>query len=544
MKQGKITLYFLLLIIAIFSTACTNKKGESPSNTNVQTITTTDDVISEMVDQSCIACHAVNEGKLERISDVRKSPEGWLATVQRMERIHGVQLTDEQREQIIKDLSREQGLAPEEAEPVQYWMANKPSYSEPFSESEAVNNSCINCHAGGRFEAQRRTEQEWKNLIDFHLVMFPSTYLNNRHMDWPKEAEQAIAYLARQYKYEQKDWEKWKGNEYDVSGKWKVVGFQATKGFYLGESEFKKDGDKFVETKTIQFLNSNIKMEQTASVNMYGGFMLRSQYTDEKGEKQRGTYNVLKDGNLIKGDWSQAKDLGISAEETYYKVQTDSPEIILMEGKEVKIGKTTEIQVYGMNLTKATKESFTTPDKVVVKNFVAESDEKATLTIEVGEKVKPGQYDIQISNGVIHEKLTVYQNVDYIKIDPPYGLARVGGSGPMEKMSTQITAYAYSNGKDGKKGTEDDLKLMAVKAEWTLLGYPDKKNKKDIKFIGSIDENGLFTPQAEGINHEREFMQENIGAVTVHAKAKIDGKTFEAETHQISSVPDYVNTIH
>lgn len=543
-KQGKIVQFFLLFIIAIIFTACTNKKVENPSIANEPKPTANDFVISEQVDQSCMSCHAVNEGKLERISDVRKTPEGWLGTVQRMERIHGVQLTDEQREQIIKDLSRVQGLAPEEAEPVQYWMANKPSYSEPYTENDAVNNSCITCHAGGRFEAQRRTEQEWKNLKDFHLVMFPSIYLNHRHMDWPKETEQALAYLAAQYKYDQKDWENWKGKEYDVSGKWKVVGFQATKGFYIGESEFKKDGDKFIETKTIQFLDNGQKMSQTGSVDMYGGFMLRSQYTNDQGGKQRGTYNVLKDGKLIKGDWSQADDLGISAEESYYKVQTDTPEIIFMVGKEAKIGTTAEIQVYGMNLTKATKESITLPEEVVVKSFAAESDEKAVLTIEVSGNIQPGQYDIQIANGVVHEKLTVYQNVDYLKVDPPYGVARVGDSGPMQKVSTQFTAYAYSNGKDGKKDTEDDLKLMPVKAQWSLKGFPDSNNLEEIKFIGSIDQNGLFTPLSEGVNKEREFTQENVGAVTVHAKATVDGKALEAESHHISTVPDYVNNVH
>lgn len=542
-KKSKFILFFLLLIITIIFTACTTKKVDNPTVTNDPKPTKAF-VISEQVDQSCMSCHAVNEGKLERISDVRKSPEGWLGTVQRMERIHGVQLTDEQREQIIKDLSRVQGLAPEEAEPVQYWLANKPSYSEPSTENDAVNNSCITCHAAGRFEAQRRTEQEWNNLKDFHLVMFPSIYLNHRHMDWPKEAEEALAYLAAQYKYDQQDWENWKGKEYDVTGKWKVVGFQGTKGFYMGESEFKKDGDKLVEAKTLQFLANGQKVSQTGAVDMYGGFMLRSQYTNENGGKQRGTYNVLKNGTLIKGDWSLANDLGISGEESYYKVQTETPEIIYMEGKEAKIGTTAEIQVYGMNLTKADEESITVPEGAVVKSFVAESDEKAVLTLDVSGAIQPGEYEIKITNGTVHEKLTVYQNVDYLKIDPPYGVARMGDNGPMQKVSTQFTTYAYSNGKDGKKDTADDLKLMPIKAQWTLKGFPDSENLEEIKFIGSIDQTGLFTPLGEGINAEREFTQENVGAVTVHAKATVAGKTLETTTHHISTVPDYVNTVH
>lgn len=540
MKNRKFLILTLFSIIAIFLAACTSEEVENEEKKPP----TKEYVISEQVDQSCITCHAVNGKKLERISDVRKTPEGWLGTVQRMERIHGVKLTDDERKQIVKDLSKVQGLSPEEAEPVQYWMANLPSYSEPNYASEAVNNSCINCHAGGRFEAQRRTEEEWKNLKDFHLVMFPSIYLNHRHMDWPKEAEEAIAALVSQYKYESEEWENWKGKEYNPSGKWKVVGFQATKGFYLGESEFVKEDDNFKETKEIQFLGSKNKMTQTGPVEMYGGFMLRTQFKDDQGSKQRGTYNVLNNGAQIKGNWSQVNDLGISATETYFKVQTEVPEIIFMENKEVKIGSTAEIKVYGMNLTKVTPETLTVPEGAIVKSFVAESDDQAVLTVEVSEKLLPGHYEIKIENGTVHDSLTVYQAVDYLKIDPPYGVARVGDRGPMQKVSTQFTAYAYSNGKDGKKDTEDDLKLMPVKAQWTLKGYPDEENTDEIKFIGSIDENGLFTPLAEGMNEERDFTQENVGAVTVHIKAEVDGKTYEATSHHISTVPDYVNNIH
>lgn len=538
MKKKKYLLFLFLVMAVLFISACSNEQASKTEKAS------SDYVISEQVDKSCLSCHGGNGEKAERISDVRKTPEGWLNTVQRMERIHGVQLTDEQREQIIKDLSAEQGLTPEEAESVQYWMASKPSYSEPSTENEAVNNSCITCHASGRFEAQRRTEQEWTNLKDFHLVMYPSIYLNNRHLDWPKEAEEALKYLGQEYSFDEKTWEKWKGTKYNVSGKWKVVGYQATKGFYIGESELKQDGAKLAETKSVQFINSDEKLSQTGSVDMFGGFMLRTQYTNDKGTKQRGTYNALKNGTIIEGDWSEAADMGISATETYYKVQSKRPEIILVEGKEMKKGTTAELQVYGMNLSKLTANDITLPEGMVVMSVKAESAEKAILTIETSDQANLGSADLKIKNGVVHEELRVYQSVDYIKVNPPYGVARMGDVAAMQKVSTQYTAYAYSNGPDGKKDTKDDLILMPVKATWTLLPYPENESADYLKFIGSISENGLFTPIGEGINPEREFTQENAGAATIHAKVTIDGANFEATSHHISTVPDYVNNIH
>ncbi|WP_318503292.1 hypothetical protein [Bacillus sp. T3] len=181
---------------------------------------------------------------------------------------------------------------------------------------------------------------------------------------------------------------------------------------------------------------------------------------------------------------------------------------------------------------------------MVVKSVKPESAEKVLLTIEVSDNVKLGQADLKLKSGVVHDKLTVYQNVDYIKVDPPYGVARMGDVATMQKVSTQYTAYAYSNGPDGKKDTKDDLKLMPVKATWTVLPYPENESADYLKFIGSISENGLFTPLGEGVNAEREYTQENAGAATIHAKATIDGAIFEATSHHISTVPDYVNNIH
>lgn len=540
MRNKKLYLFLILISAALIFAACGTKEKASKTEKS----DSDGYVISEQVDQSCLTCHAGGEDGPERISDVRKSPEGWLNTVQRMERIHGLQLTDEQREQIIKDLSVAQGITPEEAEPVQYWMANKPSYAEPSTESEAVNNSCINCHAGGRFESQRRTEQEWANLKDFHLVMYPSIYLNNRHMDWPKEAEEALKYLSKEYPYDKKAWESWKGTKYDVTGKWKVVGFQGTKGFYIGDSELKEDNKQLVETKSVQFLNSDQKLSQTGKVDMFGGFMLRTQYTDGDGDKQRGTYNALENGKVIKGDWSKVTDLGISAEETYYKVQTEKPEIIFINGKELKKGSTSEVQAYGMNLSKLTVKDITLADGLIVKDVKAESDDMAMLTIEVSDGAKIGPSQLKIKKGVSREKLTVYEAIDYVKVDPPYGVARMGDVAAMQKVSIQYTAYGYSNGPDGKPDTKDDVLLMPLQAAWSIKPYPEDANADYLRFIGSIDETGLFTPLGEGVNPEREYTQENAGAATVHATVTIDGKNFEATSHHISTVPDYVNNIH
>ncbi|WP_338754290.1 quinohemoprotein amine dehydrogenase subunit alpha [Bacillus sp. FJAT-52991] len=523
--------------------ACSDSAIEEQQSEQGETVSS-DVLVSKQVEKSCVSCHAVDQsGKLERIEYMRKTPEGWAQTISRMERIHGLKITDEEREQLVTDLSRERGLAPEEAEKVQYWLANKPSYSEPMPENESVAQSCIGCHAAGRFEAQRRTEEEWKNLKDFHLVMYPSIYLNHRHMDWPEESEKALEFLAKNYGEESEAWEKWKGKEYDVTGKWKVAGFQGTNGYYIGDSEFSKSEKGYTEEKKVRFIKDGKEENFSGDTKMFSGYMLRSHY--KQGEnKINGTYNVTSE-NVIKGDWSKVDDLGITAEETYYKVQSETPEIFHAEPFALKKGETNKVTLYGMNLKKLKQELLSLPKGVEVVSLTAISDDQAEVEMKVDQKAEIGAFALNGEKVNVHEKWMLYDQADYIKVEPAYGVSRMGGAGPMDKVSIQYVAYAYSNGKDGKKESKDDLNLGPVDAEWSLLTYPEKNASRDDRpYIGELAKNGLYTPKAEGLNEAREFVQENVGSATVQAKVTIDGKSFTATTHHISTVPDYVNNVH
>lgn len=497
--------------------------------------------ISSQVEKSCMSCHAVDaNNKLARIEYVRKSPEGWDQTIQRMQRIHGVQLTDEERAILVQDLSKERGLAPEEASKVQYWMAQKPSYTEPATNPN-VENACITCHAGGRFMAQRRSEEEWKNLKDFHLVMFPSIYLNHRHLDWPVEADAALEYLAKEYPLETKEWSDWKGKSAEVEGKWKVAGFQGTKGFYIGDSEFTKTPEGYTEKKSLRYLESGNTVNKQANVKLFAGYMLRSSYEGDQG-KEQGYFNVRADGKQISGDWSMLKDKGIAGEEKYFKVEGNQPQIIHMEPQAVKRGGPTKVTLYGVNLNQWKPEQVKLPAGISMRVLSTASSDEIQAEIKVDSSVQEGSFTL---GDMFQPSLTVYDTVDSIKITPSYAVSRIGGAGPMDKVSTQFVAYAYSNGKDGKRDTEDDLKLMPVQANWSLAAYPEGKEDEDFRYIGTIDpKSGLFTPSVEGVNPKRPFTGENVGSVSVAAKATVGGQKLSAQTHLVVTVPDYNNLVN
>ena len=78
-------------------------------------------VKSELVRNTCGACHHVDsEQRMSRISYVRKTPEGWEETIQRMMRLHGLNVSGPDGRKIEQYLSESHGLTASEMEKIAY----------------------------------------------------------------------------------------------------------------------------------------------------------------------------------------------------------------------------------------------------------------------------------------------------------------------------------------------------------------------------------------------------------------------------------------
>ena len=63
--------------------------------------------------------------------------------------------------------------------------------------------------------------------------------------------------------------------------------------------------------------------------------------------------------------------------------------------------------------------------------------------------------------------LTVYDAIDFVTVEPPYNIARVGGGGgPIPPVPAQFEAVAWLDGADGEAGTDDDVEIGAMPAAW------------------------------------------------------------------------------
>jgi quinohemoprotein amine dehydrogenase len=82
-----------------------------------------------------------------------------------------------------------------------------------------------------------------------------------------------------------------------------------------------------------------------------------------------------------------------------------------------------------------------------------------------------------------------------------------------------------------------------VPAAWTIDEYPVTYDDDDARFVGTIDETGLFTPAADGPNPQRSGNRNNVGDVWVVATHTPEGagaKPIRARAHLVVSVPLYM----
>ncbi|MDY3196844.1 MAG: c-type cytochrome, partial [Pseudomonadaceae bacterium] len=103
----------------------------------------------ELLATRCAACHqAEGDDKYSRISYQRKTPEGWLMTIGRMQTAHKVQLTDEERRTLIKYLADKQGMAPSETADYRYALERRLNTQETLMEDPQLGEMCVRCHSG------------------------------------------------------------------------------------------------------------------------------------------------------------------------------------------------------------------------------------------------------------------------------------------------------------------------------------------------------------------------------------------------------------
>ena len=128
-------------------------------------------VTNPLVIEKCGTCHTKDDkGNLSRISWERSTPEGWEESIKRMIRLNGLEISPADARTILKYLATYHGLAPEEAKPVMYIAEHR--IQDEAVPNDAVQGTCMGCHALGRGLSWRRSKEDWKLLTDMHVFLY------------------------------------------------------------------------------------------------------------------------------------------------------------------------------------------------------------------------------------------------------------------------------------------------------------------------------------------------------------------------------------
>jgi quinohemoprotein amine dehydrogenase len=473
--------------------------------------------VPNLIAERCSICHADDLGRLQRIEAQRKTPEGWLMTIVRMQRAHGILLSDEERRALVKYLADNQGLAPAETAPARYALERRMNTVESFP-SEQFTQMCARCHSGARVALQRRTATEWERLVHFHLAQFPTLEYQalGRDRDWFELAlREVVPALAKEFAYGDEQWQKWKQSPpVAVAGEWSVSGHLPGRGDFNAVMTVNpgKGKDLYALGLEGEYADGE-KLIGRGSAVIYTGYEWRGK-VEINGVEMRQVFAL--DGATLKGRMFHAEHDEIGADVLAARQDGGVSRIIAVQPSWLKAGEAATLTIVGANLDGEVK----LPAGVELLSIVERGKGRVVVRARANRRAL-GAYPVQVGAAQGGE-LAVFDKIERIEVVPAYAIARVGDNGgAMPKVEARFDALAWARGPQG------DYRVGYVPAKWSLAPFnDDARRDRDLAFAGDIDaRHGVFTPRAAGPNPLRHLMTNNAGNLAVTAEVKSDGKS-------------------
>lgn len=487
-----------------------------------------------LLNSRCSGCHErIADGKLSRVSEIRKTPEGWDMNIARMMIMHGVEVTSAERAALVKYLSDTQGLAPVETREWRYILERRPAVVENIPD-EDLGVMCARCHSYARTALQRRNEADWVKHAHFHLGQWPTTEYQalGRDRNWWEIASTVVpGKLAKLYPYESTAWNAWKGRpKADLSGAWRVVGNRPGKGSFEGVVALTgKGGDNYSVSMEINYSDGSSARGSGAAI-LYTGYEWRAS-VNLGGEESLQVMALSASAGEMSGRWFLADQDAISGAMQMARSGAGAQaRVLAVTPPYIRVGETAQLAIHGVNL--GDKVSL---GKGVKVNSVVSSS-ATTVVVSATASGSPGEHTVVAGAAQGPEALAVYGKVDSIMVEPGYNIARVGG-GAIPPVPAQFEAVAYMNGPDGEAGTADDIRIGVMPAKWSVANHGDfAEALNDVKYTGKITPAGMFEPAIAGPNPERPFQTNNAGDLSVNAVVDVGGQTLEGSGHLIVTV--------
>ncbi len=493
---------------------------------------------------------------MSRISYLRKNPEGWQTSVRRMATLNGVQIDPVAAREVVRYLANHQGLAPDEAAPGRFEVERRAD-DYTYKGDKDTEETCKACHSLGRVILQRRTKEEWELLVAMHRGYYPIVdFQGFRRFGPPPDTgdgrhpmEKATAHLASAFPLETPEWRAWSATMRPprLDGVWLLTGNEPGAGAVHGRVTIVADPnapDEFTTEASYTYARDGRRVTRSGRAIVYTGFQWRGRSTAGGGEQAalREVLTVGRDWKQLSGRWFTGAHDELGLDVSLTRVGHDvaitgaGPQALSTGGGEQ------ELRLYGANFPASSAASgFDLGPGVRVTGISGATPEMVTLRVRVDSAARLGRRDAYAAGAHLRDAFVVYDKVQRIKVTPQAGMARVGGA-QHPKQLQQFEVAAYHDGPDGKPNTVDDLALGAMPVVWSLEEYTVTFDDDDIKYVGTLDRNGLFTPAIDGPNPARAGSRNNVGDVWVVATYAPPGggPALKARGHLLVTVPLYM----
>ncbi len=508
--------------------------------------------------RNCTRCHARDSsGIVQRISFMRKTPEGWEMSVRRMATLSKVAMTPEVARGIVHYLSNAQGLAPEEARPGRF-ESERRFIPYRYTGDATTERVCRACHSMGRAILQRRTRDEWDLLVATHRGLYPGSDFQAFRRAGPPPADSAgapqpmdvaIGHLARTFPLRTPEWTAWTASMRppNIEGSWFITGSEPGRGTFFGRTTItKKPGtsDEFTTRTTYRYARDGRAVTRTGRSLVYTGFQWRGRSMESAADSGlREVMSIEPGWQEMSGRWFKGGYDEIGMDVALTRV-TGATMIAGVTRKGLRSGvKDQELTIVGANFpARLDPAAIELGAGVRVARVVRATPDSVTLRVDVDSASASGPRDLFVAGASHRGGLVVYDQVHRIKVTPLAGMARVGGA-VYPKQFQQFDAWAWHNGPDGKQDTKDDFEIGLVDAQWSLEEYGVTYNDDDVKFVGAVDQRGLFTPAIDGPNPQRSGNRNNVGDVWVVATwqpPEAGARPIRGRAHLVVTVALYV----
>jgi len=514
---------------------------------------------------ACQSCHTADAQKrLSRISFRRTTPEGWQETLKRMVALNGLQIEPAVARQVVKYLSDHLGLAPEEARPASFEVERR-MIDYRYDAHAETDRVCSSCHSMGRVLLQRRTKEEWNLLVSMHRGWYPlvDTQVfrrlgppvrepgpDGRPPDNRHPIEKALDHLKTAFPLTTTEWAAWSATMRSpkLEGAWALRGDEPGLGPFFGQltiSASPSSPDEFTTEASYVYARGGRSVKRSGRVMIYTGFQWRGRSTIGSDEKTtiREVMLVDRDWRNISGRWFNGGYDELGPDVRLTRIGRE-PIVLGVDRPSLKKPSTgQDVRIFGANFPATlSARDVDFGAGITVTRLVRVTPEMLSVQVDVGADAQVGARDLFVAGIIERSATVVFDKVDFIKVTPPWNMARVGGVA-FPKMLAQFEAVGFQNGPDGKPDTKDDLNLGRVDATWAVEEYTATYDDDDRSFVGKIDPaTGVFTPADEGPNAARSGNRNNIGDVWVVAShtPAAGGTPLRARAHLLVTVPLYM----